>query len=265
MPKKAPSEKQLAQRKAFGEAAKARAAARRNKVDEQANEVDQEVTPSQAQGSEAESVTLTQDQFKALMSRLDKVEGSQTETVKPSDTGFDQFGKPTGVIQTYSVNPADYADPRDFLYDLPELAQYAMRLNYNLDWLVEQKIFETKYGTSVAHPKFSLILQRKRLENGVEVVKIDPNTKREFHPRIHVQTGVFFEDPAASVTEALQLGLPIDKANTPQFLEQMRQLRYKTWLLDVFFPQPPTNTADYSTEQVIDGKVYQIENTSVVI
>ena len=248
------------ERKAFGDKMRA---LRQNKgqetgvkVDEQAvtaEEVASNQAPNQPE-EKVKSVTLTQAQFDELMNRLDKVETARTETVKP-DTGFDQYGKPTGVIQRYSLDPSYYDDPRDNLYDLPELRRYGLRENYELDWDVNQLVYETKYGTSMADPKFSITVKRVMYDNAGQ-----KTTKR-----VIIQTGVFFEDPASSIKEAVQLGLPIDKANTSEFMSQMRFLRYKQWLMDVFNPQLPQSTKASITNQVIDGKVYQIEDHSVII
>ena len=243
-----------AERKAFGD--KMRAARRQKNVTEVKDEpqLQEEAQTSQTQGSSPKQITLDEDKFNQLMERLSKLEGSKTES-STSDTGFDQFGKPTGVIQRYSLDPSHYISPVARLLVIPELQRYAVADNYEITWNVDQTVYETKYGTSMADPKFTLVLKKKIYDDKGEL------TDR----RILVQTGVFFEDPAASVQEALQLGLPIDKANTPEFLDQMRFLRYKQWLMDIFNPQLPRTTKARITDQVIDGKAYQIEDYSVVI
>lgn len=241
MPKKEWSEQE---RKAFGERMKAA----RNKNEQTKSK--QKVETPKAQGE----VTLTQEQFQSLMSRLDKVENSKTEN-EASDSGFDKFGKPQGVIQRYSIDPSYYKNPLDRLYDLAELVRFSLKDNYELTWNVEQVVYETKYGTSMADPKFTIVLKRKVYDNSGELT-----TKR-----ILVQTGVFFEDPIASIAEAVKLGLSIDNANSSEFLEQMRFLRYKQWLVDIFNPQLPSTTNKRITEEVIDGKVYQIEDYSEVV
>ena len=200
------------------------------------------------------TVTLTQDQFKDLMGRLEKVEGNKVETVAP-DNGFDQYGKPQGVIQRYSLDPSHYDNPIERLYDLEELRRHNLRDNYELVWDFDQTVYETKYGTSMADPKFSITLKKVIYDKSGNVT-----TKR-----IIVNTGIFFEDPASSIKEAIQIGLPIDKANTSEFLSQMRFLRYKQWLMEIFNPNLPDSTKPQITNQVIDGSVYQIEDYSVII
>ena len=201
------------------------------------------------------TVTLTEDQFQALMERLNKVENSATVTEAPQNNGFDQFGRPVGVIQRYSVDPNNYKDPREDLASLPELERVAFKHNYMLEWDIDQLIYDTKYGTSFADPKFTLVLYRKMFDEDGQ-----PNGKR-----ILIQTGIFFEDPAASIKEAAALGLPIDNANSREFLEQMRFLRYKAWLLDIFNPKRLTSTKKKVTQMVIDNKVVEVEDYSTLI
>lgn len=201
------------------------------------------------------NVTLTQEQFQALMERLNKVENSATVTEAPQNNGFDQHGRPVGVIQRYSVDPNNYKDPRDDLAKLPELERVAFSHNYMLEWDIDQLIYDTKYGTSFADPKFTLVLYRKMFNEDGE-----PNGKR-----ILIQTGIFFEDPAASIKEAAALGLPIDNANSREFLEQMRFLRYKAWLLDIFNPKRLTSTKKKVTQMVIDNRVVEVEDYSTII
>lgn len=205
----------------------------------------------------AKGITLTQEQFAEIMTRLEKAEEhkTHTETSVPQGSGFDQFGKPVGVIQKYSVDPAHYNDPRQHLSGLPELERIAFSHNYILDWDVEQLIYDTKYGSSFSEPKFTLILWRKMFdEDGT------PNGKR-----VLIQTGVFFEDPITAVKEATQLGIPIDNSTSSEFLEQMRFLRYKQWLMDIFNPKRSVNTKPKRTPQVIGGMVVEVEEYSNVV
>lgn len=204
----------------------------------------------------SKKVTLTQDQFDQIMSRLEKAEEAKTHTVTTGNpqSGFDQFGKPTGVIQKYSVDPAHYKDPRESLLNIPELKRQAMAENFMLDWEVEQLIYDTKYGSSFSEPKFTLILWRKMFDE-------EGNTNGK---RILIQTGVFFEDPVTAVKEATQLGIPLDNSTSSEFLEQMRFLRYKQWLMDIFNPKRPESTKPRRIPQVIGGQVVEVEEYSTL-
>lgn len=202
-------------------------------------------------------VTLSQEQFDNLMNRLNSLEENKTQTVtqEPTRPPVDQFGKPTGIIQKYSVDPAHYKDPRKALSLLKELERVAFDVNYMLDWEVQQLIYETKFGTSFSEPKFTLVLYRRMFdEDG------NPTDKRML-----IQRGIFFEDPAASIKEAVDMGLPVDNANSSEFLESMRFERYKRWLLDIFNPKKLGSTKRKVTEQVIGGKVVEVEEYSIAL
>ena len=243
------------EKKAFGE--KMKAARLKKQTNEAVAPTAPELPKETTVDKKDEGVTLTTEQFNQLMERLSKVEGAKTtvQTQTPVGQGFDSFGKPVGIMQRYSLDPAHYKDPREALYESKELKRHAIRENYMLTWDVDQLIYDTKYGTSMSDPKFTLTLYRKKFnEDGTESGK-----------RILIQTGVFFEDPSASIKEAIALGISVDNANSPEFLEQMRYHRYKQWLLDIFNPSRLTSTKPKTREEVIGGKVYTIEDYSVVV
>lgn len=200
-------------------------------------------------------IELTQDQFDTLMNRLNAVESSKTATEKPASTGVDQFGKPIGILQKFSIDPADYEDPRERLMSLPEFERFAFKQNFVLDWEVDQSLYDTKYGTAVSEPKFVLTLKQKRYDE-------DGNVKKGLIIR---GRGIFFEDPMASIKEAVALGMAITDQNSPEFLSQMRFLRYKFWISEILNPRRPDSTKPKVHEEVIAGKVYVIEEYQAVI
>jgi hypothetical protein len=197
-----------------------------------------------------ENVTLTQEQFDALMNRLSTLEESKTKVeATPEQSPTDQFGKPIGVIQKFSLDPAHYKDPRDKLFSIAELQRFAVKENYMLDWTVDQTIYETKYGTSMSEPKFQLVLYKKTFDD--EGLPTDR--------RIVINRATFFEDPAASIKEATALGIPFVNSNSSEFLEQMRFLRYKAWLMDIFNPPKRNATPSFKRMEVIGGQAYEVE------
>lgn len=248
------------ERKAFGEKMKA---SRANKEQKKAQE------PAEAPSNKVE---LTQEQFQALMERLNKLESSKTESldVKANQQPeLNQLGRAVGIMQKYSVDPRDYEDPRDELMNLAELERFAFKPNYYLGWDVEQTQYETKYGTSFSEPRFEIRLYKRLFEeDGSPTPKVDnagnPVLDEQGRPQFKsylVKKGYFFEDPAASVKEAQQLGLPITNANSKDFLEQMRKLRYKTWLLEVF-NKPKSADTTRRESMTIGSSIVQVESYS---
>jgi hypothetical protein len=221
-------------------------------ANQQANQTtSQNTVPATSQAED--TVTISKEQFDTLMQRLSAVEDSktQTQTVMPAAVapGLDQFGRPTGIISKYPVDPSYYNDPRKRLYDLPELERFAFKQNYILDFEVDQMIYETKFGTSMSEPKFTLTLKQRRYD---EEGKLRDGL-------IILGQGIFFEDQAASIKEASAMGLPIDNSHSREFLDQMRFLRMRDWLVERLNPRRPVSTKKKLKEEVIGGKVYRIE------
>lgn len=257
------------ERKAFGEKMKASRAAKTN--------TPQPTEPVEATPSEP-TVNLTQDQFQALMERLNKLETSKTETLetKPlpnsNQASIDNLGRTIGIMTKYSVNPDDYEDPREKLMSTPALERFAFRTNYFLKWDVEQTIYETKFGTSYAEPRFELRLYKRLFEDdgtptpdvdkATGIQRLDEQGRPQFKSYL-VTKGFFFEDPAASLKEAVQMGLPVNNANSKEFLKQMRELRYQSWLLEVF-NKPRTTSKPNKESMVIGSSVVTVESYSEV-
>lgn len=214
------------------------------------------------------TVEIGQDQLQALMERLNKLESNKTETSNGS-AQINNLGRAVGVMQKYSVDPADYANPIPELMAVKELERFAFKENYYMTWDVEQTQYETKYGTSFSEPRFQLRLYKRLYdEDGTPMVKVD-NTgkpvldaqgKEQFRAYL-VKQAFFFEDPAASMKEALALGIPVTNANSKDFLEKMRKLRYRQWLVEIF-NRPKTSSTSRKEQMVIGSSIVQVESYS---
>ena len=64
---------------------------------------------------------------------------------------------------------------------------------------------------------------------------------------------------------ALEMGLPIDKANSREFLDEMRFLEMKRWLIEVLNPQRPKSTKVKTNTEVIGGVPVVIEEFSKLV
>lgn len=220
-------------------------------------------------------VELTQEQFQELMQRLAKVESTSRESTpgKPQEVQLNDLGRAVGVLQKYSVDARDYDDPRPLLMDLPELQRFAFKENYFLLWDVEQLMYETKFGTSYSVPKFILKLYKRLYEDdGTPTPDIDRATGQQrlddqgkpmFRSYL-VQRFTTTTDPNAAVSEARRMGISIENANTREFLDQMRFLEYKNWLLEVFQPKKPT-TARRTENMVVGSTQVQVESYSELV
>lgn len=212
----------------------------------------------------APTVTLTQEQFQMMLDRLSSSEG--TKQVDPMTLGqpsLNSKGGVTGIIERFPINPAHYINPVEELYDTPELRRWGLRENYVIDWSCSPTKYQTAMGTWYIEPRFELILKKRQFdENNEELVKIDPRTGKDYHPRIVLGRASFFEDPPANILEAELAGLSIDDLDSGEFQEKMRMYRYKFWLIERLNPKKPQYTTNHRREEVIGGKVYEIEEYS---
>lgn len=253
MPKKEWSE---AERQAFADRMKAA----RQKSEQKEEPVEQVTEQKEA------TVTITQDQFDALMARLEKVESAKTEssTISKQTSTVDMTGRVTGVSTPHPLDPKFYADPRERLYNLPELARYAFRQNYELDFVVEVLNYETKYGTSFSVPKFKLKLKKLILDDDTGEPILVEHDGKQFKQGYLMKVGIFFIDPNDAVKTAVDMGIEVTDANSYDFLEQMRFQQYKKWLLDCMKPPKPEDNRA-TKHAVIGGSVYQIDEWSEAV
>jgi hypothetical protein len=77
-------------------------------------------------------------------------------------------------------------------------------------------------------PKFTIQLNRIVLNDQGE-----QTNKRYIARRL-----IFHEDPQAALVVARENNLAVDENNQKEFLDEMRYLRVKDWLFDVFWPKP---------------------------
>jgi hypothetical protein len=205
-----------------------------------------------------DTVTLTTEQFQDMMDRLSNLEQQKPESPQPQSAipRIDQAtGQAIGVTEKHSINPNDYKDPTEALYNLPELRRFAFRENYVLRWTVTPTRYQTAFGTWFVEPRFELTLLRRRFdEEGVE----RPD-------KIIVGRASFFEDLPANLMEADLAGLSVDDVGTPDFSEKMKMYRYKLWLVENLTPKRPSSTKKKVKLEVIGGTAYEVEEGSEVV
>lgn len=215
------------------------------------------------------TVTLTQEQFQMMLDRLSarpEPQASPAALQQAFPTGqpptLNAQGGVVGVIERFPIDPKKYDNPLDQLYDTPELRRFNLRDNYVLDWKVTPTKYQTAMGTWYIEPRFELTLKKKQWdEDGNELVKYDDKGKA-FHPRIVIGRASFFEDPPANILEAEEAGVSLDDLDKPEFQDKMRMYRYRFWLLERIMPKRQTWTTSRVNEEVIGGKVYEIDEFS---
>ena len=155
----------------------------------------------------------------------------------------------SGLIGTrtkYIVDPAYYTDPVQRLAKEPRLQQFAFDMNYTLDWSVTTAAYETKTGVNTEEPKFNIQLNR--------IIR-DPDTGADTNGRYIVCKGVFFEDPQSAIVVAREQGIDVNEYNEKDFLEEMRYIRVRDWLMEAFYPPKLTDGEANKKQMVINGKM----------
>lgn len=170
--------------------------------------------------------------------------------------GFDQPAQVTargiiGTVEKYAVDPTLYTNPIDRLSDDPRLVQFAFKSNYEMEWKVDISSYETKDGINMKEPKFSLQLNRIRYDD-------DGNDTGQ---RIVVRRIVMHEDPQTALLMARQNGVQVDESNEINFLNEMRYLRFKEWLMEIFYPKKGT-TGKRKRQEVIGGNLVEVFETA---
>lgn len=163
-----------------------------------------------------------------------------------------------GEVEKYLLDPINYPDPTPRLRKEARLQPLAFDYNYELDYSVSTSSYETKTGVNMREPKFHVTLSRIVLDDQGE-----QTPKRYIARKL-----IFHEDPQAALVIARDNGLDVDKSDEQAFLNEMRYLRVRDWLFDIFWPKPAQEQARIK-EEVIGGTLVQVytknsvENTGV--
>lgn len=184
-----------------------------------------------------------------LLRRIEELEANKRDSEKqrPEVTGQGLVG----VYTKYTTDPAAYPDPSERLAAEPRLARFAFNENFELSFRVEISSYETKTGMNVEEPRFHLDLIGKVFDDLGELTN-----KRYIRRRL-----VFHEDPQAAITIARENGIDIDEKDERTFLNEMRYLRMRDWIMDLFFPRPAKSTGS-KREEVIGNQLVEVYEIS---
>jgi hypothetical protein len=267
---KEPTPKQLEARRKFGEAARERAAARRaekqNKNPENQKEiitetfnektpeqVDVPVAPqTQADGSPV--VTIGRDEYEDLLRQIKEVQQMPWQLIAQMQQGQPQaavaHGKLTGTTEKFPelaqrIADAGYPDPTERLSNEPKLARFAFPINYELNFIVDESSYTTIDNVRMREPKFTLELVRRML---------DEENGEDTGGRYVVCQLIFHEDPDTALVVAKANGVDINPQDEAMFLNEMRYIRMRDWLLECFYP-PQISTSRQKRQMVIEGKL----------
>jgi hypothetical protein len=245
---KEPSEKQLAARAKFAAASKAKAAAR--KAEQTKTPEQPQVTAPEAKdpGNPGEPTTdqLQRAVLETLQNLFGGVNPAQLQGAQLTDRGV------VGTKERYPTDPSLYPDPRERIADEEALASVAFRHNYELYYTCQPtKRYQTQDGIWFVEPQFTLELHRIVLENG-----------KPTNTRYTICRGIFFEDPETAIQMAFDLGVEVPEGNQFEFLNEMRYIRMRDWVLDAFFTPIDTSPQQNKREMSIDGQLVEVWEVS---
>lgn len=229
MPKKEWTEEE---RKAFAEKMKA-ARAKKPEIEEKEEDI------------------LSSEDIQALVRRVKELESNFARSATKTD--FYQ-GKPeitrqgalVGSFEKYIVDPAQYPDPCERLANEPRLKRFAFDINYELKFTVSTVQYQTQDGVNTREPRFTLQLINIHMDD-----EGNPTNKRHV-----IRTCILHEDPQAAIEIARQNNIEVGE-DEKAFLDEMRYLRMRDWLLEAFYPAKP-QTNNNAKEEVIGNQVVTV-------
>jgi hypothetical protein len=200
---------------------------------------------------EKEEDILSSEDIQALVRRVKELESNFARSAAKTD--FYQ-GKPeitrqgalVGSFEKYIVDPARYPDPCERLSHEPRLKRFAFDINYELKFTVSTVQYQTQDGVNTREPRFTLELIN---------VHMDDQGNRT-NKRHVIRTCILHEDPQAAIEIARQHDIEVGE-DEKAFLDEMRYLRMRDWLLEAFYPAKP-QTNNNAKEEVIGNTVVRV-------
>ena len=267
--KKEPTAAQLAARKKFGEQARARAAAKKQGVatpttpesqvpeQEPVKDIGLDDTPNiqteQNYDELAKQLKETQETMALLKAALLAGGGAEPQS-QPNQNFSVGNGRMVGEVEKYLVDPALYPDPTPRLAMEPRLAPLAFDYNYELDYEVSVTNYETKAGINMKEPRFKVTLYRILLDDQGERVKV-MSKDGKLQDKLYIARQMYFhEDPQAAMVIARDNNILIPEEDQARWLNEMRYIRVRDWLFDIFWPKAAQAEREIR-EEVIGGQL----------
>jgi hypothetical protein len=209
-----------------------------------------------------QNIVLTQEQFNALISRLDA--GTVTDkTPAPSMTPgvglrTNMLGQVVGTVQKYPIDPSYYPSPIEAILDEFDqdrrMRRFNLRENYFITFDMTAKPYETKDGLSTQEPTFHVTLYENLFDDDGE----------EIDKSIVIQTMHFNEDIELATLYAAEHEIEMSEETLRQVMDHTRHERIKRWLLAIFFPQRNFQLSIDAHEEAIAGTVVKVVTKSNV-
>lgn len=225
------------ERKAWGEKMKAARAAKKQEVEVPETKEQEEI--------------LSSEDIQALVRRVKELESNFARSAAKTDfyqnkPEVTRQGALVGSFEKYIIDPAAYPDPCERLAKEPRLRRFAFDINYELKFTVSTVQYQTQDGVNTREPRFTLELINIHMDE-----EGNPTNKRHV-----IRTCILHEDPQAAIEIARQNGVEIGD-DEKAFLDEMRYLRMRDWLLEAFYPAKPQSNNN-AKEEVIGNQVVKV-------
>ena len=203
-------------------------------------ETERPATPDMsAMQKQMDEIMETNALLKAALLNGTKGDGTATPAV-------DKKGQLTGQFEKYVTDPDQYPSPVARVSEEPRLKPLAFDYNYKLEYEYTTRQYETKQGVNTVEPEFTVTLWKNMLDDDGKVTK-----------RYRARRMVFHEDPGAALVIARDNNVQIDATDERSFLNEMRYLRVRDWLFDIFWPKPAQDRSNQK-EEVIGNQLVTV-------
>lgn len=167
------------------------------------------------------------------------------------------------VVTKYSFDPKMYPDPRQRLAKEDKLKRFAFDENYELNWEV-QKVDYEEDGLKVRAPRFLLELVGKVIDEETNEIakKYDPITRQWKEQRYVLKKLMMFEDPDSFIAVANDMGIEVPEFLEKPFLDEMRYMVMRDWLLENFLP-PKKTAQPTQKDTVINNRLVTVTEVAV--
>lgn len=192
--------------------------------------------------------TISKAQYDDLLRQIQEIKAAGFDNLTQAPQGAQVTNKGVvGIVDKHVIDPKAYPDPREELSNERLLQRFAFKDNYELEFEVTFTQYEAKDGINYREPKFNLQLNR---------IVFDERTGEATVGRYIIAKFVMHEDPQAALMVAQENGIDVPEAVEQAFLDRMRYLQMRDWLVGCFLEPLPTARKEIK-EMVVGGKLVQ--------
>lgn len=244
-------------RKAFGEKMRLAREAKKNQNEEKTTTVEAPSLPEEVVTEPMltpSGDTISQQDYIDLLKQVAELKDMVWKTSQPADTSVSiQNGRVIGSVTKYDLTAASYPNPIERLAVEPRLSRFAFPVNYQLTFEVGISEYTTAENIRTKEPKFTLVLAGRIFDDETGLPKHNDDGSEAGYVVCRL---IMHEDPEAALVIAREQGLEVSEVDEEAFLNEMRYIRMRDWLLECFYPAP-RQINQHKKDIVIGGKIVE--------